>query len=104
MKKISKKSTALDIGHIYIATLLSDRMSASPKYQVTQSNSKPTNPMYRIRFKEHYWHWARATNLDPVLNFPKVHRNGQKGHLKSESKLDPVLLHTTDSKSDLKSS
>lgn len=46
MKKISKKSTPLDIGHVYIATLLSDPMSASPKYQVTQSNSKPTNPMY----------------------------------------------------------
>lgn len=58
MKKISKKSIPLDIGHVYISTLLNGPVSASQKYQVTQNNSKPTNPKYQIRFKEHYWHWA----------------------------------------------
>lgn len=107
LKKKKKKSIPLDFGHVYISTLLNDPVSASQKYQVTQSNSKPTNPKYQIRFKEHYWHRAQATNLDPVLNFPKVHRNGQKGHLNSQSRshsdlnsLDPVLINTMDNEKD----
>lgn len=90
------------MGHVYISALLNDPVSASCKYQVTQSNSKPTNPKYQIRFKVHYWHWAWAANLDPILNLPKIHRDGQKGHLNLEPMLDPVHFHATDSKRDKK--
>lgn len=88
--------------YIYTHTLLNNPVSASQKYQVTQSNSKPTNPKYQIRFKAHYWHWAWAANLDPVLSFLKVHRNGQKEHLNSETRLDPILIHPTESKKELR--